>query len=268
MRIDHAPTPSNMTAAPQPMQRRTAALILAATLASLGLVLTGFAGILALSSHGQPDFGTFATPHERYLVNTHALTLENLDAITGPGAPQLRPALGRVTVRATAVPGQQIFIGVATQTDVAEYLAGVPHTELVDVKFDPFRPQYRETPGSAQPAPPGQQDFWATWAQGPGTQQIQVDLRHGNWAVVVMNADGQPAVTADLQADVTLPWLAPATAGAYIGGLALQAIGAVLILVGASSLTQRRATTPRQVRVPVTPGSALQEQQPLRSKPS
>ena len=60
---------------------------------------------------------------------------------------------------------------------------------------------------------------------------------------MAMNADGHPAVAADLQAEVTLPWLAPATKGAFFGGLALQAIGAVLIPIGASTLAQRRAST-------------------------
>jgi len=74
----------------------------------------------------QRAFGAFATPNERYLVNTHALTLENLDAITGPGSPELGPALDQVTVRATATPGQQIFVGVAAQSGVSEYLRKVP----------------------------------------------------------------------------------------------------------------------------------------------
>ena len=198
---------------------------------------------MTLSSHGQRTFGAFATPNEHYTVNTHALTLENLDAITGPGSPELGPSLGQVTVRATAIPGQQIFIGVAAEPDVSEYLAKVSHSELIEVKFDPFQPQYRETPGTAQPARPGQQHFWISSAQGPGTQQIQVDLRHGSWAVLVMNADGRPAVAADLQPEVTLPWFAPATKSALFGGLALQAIGSVLILIGASTLAPRRART-------------------------
>ena len=242
MTIDHAPAPSQVATASQPTKPRTAALILGAVLASLGLVVTGIAAIVALSSYGQRAFGAFATPNEHYLVNTHALTLENLDAMTGPGSPELGPALGEVTVRATAVPGQQIFIGVAAQSDVSEYLAKVSHSELIEVKFDPLRPQYRETPGSAQPAPPGQQDFWISSAQGSGAQQIQVDLRHGSWAVVIMNTDGHPAVAADLQAEVTLPWFALTTKRAFFGGLALQAIGAGLILIGAS-LAQRPART-------------------------
>jgi hypothetical protein len=199
---------------------------------------------LALSSSGQRSFGTFATPDERYSVNSHALTLDNLDAITGPGSPKLGPALGQVTVRAaSATPDQHIFIGVAAQSEVSRYLAEVSHSELVEVKFDPFRPQYRETPGSAQPALPGRQSFWARSAQGPGTQQIQVDLRHGGWAVVVMNAERHPAVAADLQAEVTLPWFRQATKAALLGGVALQMIGAALILIGAPNLVRQRAST-------------------------
>jgi hypothetical protein len=217
--------------------------MLGAVLASLGLVITGFAGILTISAYGQRSYGNFATPSERYLVNTHALTLENLDAITGPGSPELGPALGQVTVRATAAPGQPIFVGVAAQTDVSKYLAEVSHSELVEVKFDPFRPHYRESAGSAQPAPPSQQSFWTSSAHGPGTQEIQVDLRHGSWAVVVMNADGHPTVTADLQAEVTLPWFETATRGALLGAAVLLTTGAGLLLIGASTMTRRRIET-------------------------
>ena len=241
MTIDQAPAPTNVATAPQP--RTPGALILGAVLAALGLVITGFAGILTISSYGQPSFGAFATPNERYLVNTYALTLENLDAITGPGSPELGPALGQASVRATAIPGQHIFVGVAAQTDVSKYLADVSHSELVEVKFDPFRPQYRETAGSAQPAPPSQQSFWTSSAHGPGTQEIQVDLRHGSWAVVVMNTEGHPAVAADLQAEVTLPWFETATRGALLGGAQLLTTGAGLLLIGASTLARRRIKT-------------------------
>jgi hypothetical protein len=197
---------------------------------------------LALSSHGQRSFGSFATPNERYTVNSYALTLQHLDAITEPGSPELGPALGQVTLRAaSAIPGRPIFIGVAPQSDVSAYLAGVPHSELVEVKFDPFRPHYRETVGSGQPHPANEQSFWTSSAQGQGTQQIQVDLRHGSWAVVVMNADGHPAVAADLQAEVTLPWFGMVTRGVLLAGVLLLTIGAALLLIGASNLTRRNA---------------------------
>ena len=96
------------------------------------------------------------------------------------------------------------------------------------------------TPGSAQPAPPSHQSCWISSAQGPGTQQIQVDLRHGSWAVVAMNADGHPAVAADRQAEVTLRWFHKATK-ALLGGLARQAIGTAFILIGTSGLARRHS---------------------------
>ena len=59
---------------------------------------------------------------------------------------------------------------------------------------------------------------------------------------MIMNADGHPAVAADLQAEVTLPWFALTTKRAFFGGLGLLAIGAVLILIGAS-VARRPAKT-------------------------
>jgi hypothetical protein len=112
---------------------------------------------LALSSSGQRSFGTFATPDERYSVNSHALTLDNLDAITGPGSPKLGPALGQVTVRAaSATPDQHIFIGVAAPSEVSRYLAEVSHSELVEVKFDPSARSTAKRPARPnQPCPAG-----------------------------------------------------------------------------------------------------------------
>ena len=229
------------TADPSTTQRTPFALIIGAVLASVGLLGTGLAGVLALSTYRQPGFGSFATPDERYTANSHALTLQRLDMLTDPGSPELGAALGQVTVRATAAPpDQQIFIGVASQSDVTQYLADVSHTELVDVKFSPFRPQYQQVGGFAEPTPPGRQTFWTSSAEGPGTQQIHIDLRQGSWALVVMNADGRPAVAAHIQAEVTLPWYATAARGTLIGGVALQMIGAALVLISAAQSARVR----------------------------
>lgn len=90
-------------------------------------------------------------------MNSHALTLDNLDAITGPGSPKLGPALGQVTVRAaSATPDQHIFIGVAAQSEVSRYLAEVSHPELVEVKFDPSARSTAKRPARPnQPCPAG-----------------------------------------------------------------------------------------------------------------
>ncbi len=80
-------------------------------------------------------------------------------------------------------------------------------------------------------------------AQGPGTQQIESDLRSGNWAVVVMNADGSRPVAVDLQAGVRSRFLAPVTLGTLMTGLALLVIGIPLLVVGAAGLGRSAAPT-------------------------
>lgn len=117
---------------------------------------------------------------------------------------------------------------------------------MTEVRFNPFRPSYRTVPGSEQPAPPAAQDFWVVSAQGPGTQQINSDLRSGRWAVVVMNADGSRPVAVDLQAGIRSRFLPPVTLGTLILGLALLALGIPMLVAGASGLG--RSATPTNVQ--------------------
>lgn len=110
-----------------------------------------------------------------------------LDAV-GEGTPQRLPFdVGTLRLRATATEAsREVFIGIAPQTEVDAYLAGVHHTELRDVKFQPFRSVYRDVPGSSTPAVPGAQQFWAASASGPGEQELTWNIAPGNWTVVVM----------------------------------------------------------------------------------
>ena len=57
--------------------------------------------------------------------------------------------VGIVLLRgSTTDPGKEIFIGIAPRADAAAYLAGVQRTEIVDVRFDPFRALYRDVDGT------------------------------------------------------------------------------------------------------------------------
>src|SRR6476659_3873452 len=102
---------------------------------------------------------------------------------------------------------QRSLIG--TWAEFASYLSNVEHSELTQVRFNPFQVAYRTVPGSAAPAGPGLQDFWVVSARGPGTQQIELDLTSGDWAMVIMNADGTQPVAVDVQAGVRSNLLAP-----------------------------------------------------------
>jgi hypothetical protein len=213
-------------------------LVLGTLAALLGLgLLTAAAGV-GWVNFQQRDNGFFTTPTERYDVGTRAITSPGLNVLVDEELPDVLPvdSAGRVLLRGTAASGQQIFIGIGPQEDVARYLANVRHSELTEVDFSPFRAQYREVPGDAVPAAPGTQPFWSTSAQGTGTQQIEWDLRTGRWAVVVMNADGGTPVSVDLQAGVRSDLLLPVFIGLLISGIALLAVGVPLIVAGAAGL--------------------------------
>jgi hypothetical protein len=168
-----------------------------------------------------------------------------------------RGDVSRILVRGTqAAPDREIFIGIGPQTEVSQYLGSVEHSVLTEVRYGPFRPQYRTVPGTRAPAPPGQQNFWAVSAQGPGTQQVDMELRSGNWVIVVMNADASPQLAVDLQAGARTDLLSPISVGVLITGLLLLAVGVPLLTVGASGLGRDSTRSPAPLTGPASTGSA------------
>ncbi|WP_251040300.1 DUF4389 domain-containing protein [Arthrobacter sp. ISL-72] len=217
---------------------RIVMLVLGTLAALMGLGLLTAAGAVGWVNFQQRDNGYFTTPTERYDVATRAISSPGLNVLIDDELPDLLPvdSAGRVLLRGTAASGQQIFIGIGPQEDVARYLANVRHSELSDADFSPFHAEYRETPGDAVPAAPATQTFWSASAQGTGTQQIEWDLRAGRWAVVVMNADGGTPVSVDLQAGVRSDLLWPVFIGLLVSGIVLLAVGVPLIVAGAAGL--------------------------------
>jgi hypothetical protein len=214
-------------------------LVLGVLLSLVGLTLAGVAAPLGAALFQQDNEGYVMSPTERYAVDTYAITSERLEVVLDEGLPTTGRAgpVASFMLRATsAKSGQDIFVGVGPQVEVAKYLADVEHSELTELRFNPFRVNYRTVTGSQAPPLPGTQDFWAVSAQGPGTQQITADLTDGDWVVVIMNADGTRPVAADLQAGARSVFLAPVTLGTLIVGLALLALGIPLLVVGASGL--------------------------------
>jgi hypothetical protein len=135
-----------------------------------------------------------------------------------------------------------VFVGIARTKDVSTYLRGASHTTLTDFHSDPFRAVYRAEPGSAQPAAPTSKRIWAAAAHGTGPQTVTWDVKHGDWSIVVMNADGSRGVDAGVSAGADFPILSALAWGSVGGGLVLLGVASLLIVVGTTS--QRRAPAP------------------------
>ncbi len=232
------PAPRPVPPGRPPAPGGSVVLLLAGTLLGLvGLVLAGLALATGWASVLQRDGRFLTSPTERYTVSSYALTTTELTVLVDDRLPGARPPVAQVQVRATAAdPGRAVFLGVGPQDQVARYLAGVEHSELVSVTFRPFRASYRPVAGTRAPDAPGRQDFWVASAQGVGTQSIDLTVTPGRWVAVVMNADSSRPVAVDLSAGARTTLLGPVTFGLGLSAVLLLAGGVALLVWGAAGL--------------------------------
>ncbi|BCW68702.1 hypothetical protein NicSoilB4_34650 [Arthrobacter sp. NicSoilB4] len=226
---------------------RIVMLVLGTLSALLGLGLLAGSGAVGWANYQQRDNGFFTTPVQRFGANSYALTSPRLDIMTESSFPETAPVVvpGSILLRGSAAdPTKAVFIGIAPQAEVAAYMAGVHHSEIVDVRFRPFRTLYRDVAGPGVPAPPADQSFWTALATGQGTQELRWDLRPGSWAVVIMNADATTPVAVDLQAGARSDLLWPVFIGLLVGGIVLLLIGLPLIIFGAAGLGRGKGGPP------------------------
>ena len=235
-------------------------LIFGTILSLLGFSLA-LAGATAAVVNAQGDDGYLTSPTRSFSVQSYALTSPRMGPIDLQGVPA---DFGSLRLRAVSTSAADVFIGVAPQADVDRYLAGVNHTELRNPSVSSSRAVYRDIPGSGVPEAPGDQDFWVSAAEGPGTQEIDWDLTSGKWAVVVMNADASPGVSVALQAGVRLGFLGPLAVGLLLFGLLILLIGVVLTVLGAIGLGRG---TPPAAAAGAAPGIPLGTATPAGAGP-
>ena len=215
-------------------------IVIGALLVLAGLGLGAGAAVLGLLAGAQRDGGYLSVPEETYSVGTYAITSAPAEIGSGAGGDA---DIAEVLVRATN-PGGDLFIGIGPEADVDRYLAGVATSQIEEVRFDPFSVEYEETPGTGVPGPPAQQTFWAAASEGSGTREITWAPSSGDWTVVVMNADGSPQVTADLQAGVRSGLFGTAAWWLLLGAVVLFLGGIALILAGILTGRNRRPGYP------------------------
>jgi hypothetical protein len=214
------------TALSPPTSRRPGAarIATAATLgvAALLLVAAGIAGIVARASS---DGGYVSTGTHRYASSGRAIVS---DAMHVGALPDWLVA----SLRVKAASDKPIFVGVGRRADVDRYLAGVAHSTIEDVSYDPFDVSYSAQPGSAIPAQPASQSFWVESATGADGRAVSWKLRSGSWRVVVMNADGSRGVATDAKVGASVQGALAIVIVALVLGLALLA-GAVALVIRA-----------------------------------
>jgi hypothetical protein len=190
------------------------------------LMLLGAVGMLAAAgiAHAVDNElreGDYLTTDATSLgTDGYALTVEEIDLDGLNGDWLLGTARLRVT---TSDPDAQLFVGVAPEDEVDDYLAGVKHSTVSEIG-DPTT-QYAEHPGGPVSVNPADSDIWDAQVTGSGTQSLKWKPRAGHWTVVVMNSDGAAGVHVTADVGATVPVLAELDCW-------LMGIGAVFALTG------------------------------------
>jgi hypothetical protein len=235
------PTPATQTIAAQPVAAprtrggagRVVLIVVGviAALLSLGLLAGGTALVVVDQTQRDED-GFLMSPSEDFSTATYAVVSESADVDFGGSESAARAILGDVRIRSES--DRDVFIGIARDTDVEEYLSGVEYSVVTDIEKNP---DYSDHPGGAPASAPGDQDFWVASASGSGEQTLEWEPEDGSWSAVLMNSDGSRGVASELSIGAELD-------AALWVGIVLLAIGALLAALAALAITagaRRRA---------------------------
>jgi len=154
---------------------------------------------------------------------------------------------------------EAVFLGIAPRDDLDAYLADVSYSEIGDFEFREYRRRgvwatdYTDHIGSSAPALPRDQAFWHVTAQGEGTQTLEWEIEPGDWAIVVMNADGSRGIDAAGSIAIEAPWLLTVGIVVLVVGLGIALIGLALILIVARGTRREEPGEAAAIPEPGTP---------------
>ena len=227
-----------------PARRRTTMIGFGTVLVLVGLVLIYNFG-LTLLFHS-PLSGEYRLSDPLTIeVSSHAVVADDTDLLRWSTMPDYVSPPDDVRVQGVVAGSETLFIGIAPAEAVAGYLDGVAHDEITDWDSrvdDIVDVVYTRNDGTTDPAAPRTQGFWVVSVSGSGEQNLDWTIETGEWALVVMNADGSPEVSADVRFGVRNP-----SANIPIG-LTSLIVGLVALIGGGkmvASVPARPDETPR-----------------------
>jgi hypothetical protein len=232
--------PPPTTPVPSPPRRYAAGHVVAivvgalALLPGFGMVAGGTAAAVAQAVATDDGYYTF-TP-DRVTTDGVAVITDDAWLDVDDGGPWVLDFLDlevrlRADLAGAADPSDEVFVGIARADAVEAYLRDAGYSVVDDI--DGREVRYRRRTGEGPVAPPTELDIWAAAATGPGEQELHWDARGGRWSVVVMRADGDPSLAADVEVGVRSDAVTPiAVTLIVLGGLTVLT-GVGLVVFGA-----------------------------------
>ena len=200
--------------------------------------LLGIAGVMAAAAlfiGGGAIFwvDTAITDEEGFITmeptlletDTYAITTQAMEVEPTSGPIRFR-TLATVRIQAENVnPQKGVFIGVAEEDDLEDYLRNVPYAEIEDYEMEPFEISLRVHPGELAPQSPSAQTFWSASSHGKGPQTLLWGLERGECAVGLMNDDASSRIEMETAAGIHIPLIRS-------NGMALLVAGGVALALG------------------------------------
>ena len=226
------------------MTRRTKVIGFGTGLVVVGLVLIYNFGLASLLH--SPHFREYnLTDPLTIEVSSRAVVTDDVELLRWNTMPEFVSPPDDVRVQGVATGSDTLFMGIAPADAVAGYLDGVAHDEITawESRADDITDVvYTRNEGATDPAAPETKGFWVASVSGSGEQTLDWTIESGEWALVIMNADGSPGVSADVRFGVaTLSVLFPIGLVSLVVGLVALVGGGRLV----TSLPSRPDETPR-----------------------
>jgi hypothetical protein len=174
-------------------------------LGSFGL-LTGGGIILAVDNAFKDDQGYYTTGNLPIDAVAPAIISQSAEIHIDTWWYNRNRDLVSLRVNAdNADPDRPVFIGVAREPDLAQYLDGIAYYEVRDINFTSDAVSYFKHSGTDTAPPPADQTFWIASASGTGTQTLEWDVTSGTYSLVFMNADGSSPVSGSVDLGINIP---------------------------------------------------------------
>ena len=207
------------------------------------VLMAGGGGLTWLSITLENDNALFASRTSSLKTNSYAIVSEPFDIDWYDESQGERWGGDFVKVKVEAESNDSskgVFVGIAREADVDDYLVGVQYDEITEWTSDPFddpEVEYRPHHGSLPPSDPTAEAFWEVSVHGSGRQTVEWKPEMGRWVLVIMNEDGSAGIDVSGALGAELPWL-------FWLGLGLVFVG-VLALVGGAVMVYFAARSPK-----------------------
>jgi hypothetical protein len=205
---------------------------------SIGVGIAG-GGLLVLGANRDAQ-GFVTSPALDLATPTAAVTAEGIEILTGDALPEVLVDYGQVRINVSSPSTAPVFVGIARQSDVDQWLADAAHDRLTSYGVGGAHSE-RAAGLIGDATAPTEQSFWIASASGTSDVVLNWQATDGRFAIVVANANGAHGVAATATIATRIPEPTPLGAGLLGGALLLAILAFALIYLGAAGVAPRRA---------------------------